>query len=244
MPRSPQIPIRLSSTGPPQPLSQPGTYRISGTIADGDVVVDAGDSAVVQLILDNADITNTDGAAIAVTSAETAIVILADGSTNTLTDGAVYVLAEGEDEPNAALYSKSDLTITGEGSLVVSGNYNDGIASKDGLVIESGDITVVAVDDAIRGKDYVVVNGGNIDLTAGGDGIKSDNDEDPERRLRPDCRRRDQCDLRRRRSAGSHRRPDHWRNAYDLRRSFRRKRGRPRSPRRRDGRGQRRHDHC
>lgn len=161
-------------------ITAAGTYRISGTAADADVVVDAGDSVVVQLILDNADITNTDGAAIAVMSAETTIVILADGSSNTLTDGSVYVLAEGEDEPNAALYSKSDLTITGTGSLAVVGNYNDGIASKDGLVIDSGDITVVAVDDGIRGKDYVVVSGGEIDVTSGGDGIKSDNDEDPE----------------------------------------------------------------
>ena len=162
-------------------ITSAGTYRISGTMADGSVVVDAGDSATVQLILDNADITNADGAAIAVMSAETAIVTLADGSSNTLTDGSVYVLAEGEDEPNATLYSKSNLTITGTGSLAVVGNYNDGIASKDGLVIDSGDVTVVAVDDAIRGKDYVVVNGGTMDLTAGGDGIKSDNDEDPER---------------------------------------------------------------
>src|SRR5690606_28538645 len=82
------------------------------------------------------------------------------------------------DEPNAALYSTADLTITGTGALEVHGNANDGITSKDGLVIESGTITVDAVDDAVRGKDYVVVSGGTLDLTAGGDGIKSDNDED------------------------------------------------------------------
>ena len=159
-------------------IVEAGTYSITGTLTDGDVVVDAGDGAVVQLILDNVDITNSDGAAIAVMSAETAVVILADGSSNTLTDGSVYVLADGEDEPNAALYSKSDLTISGSGSLTVFGNYNDGISSKDGLVIDSGDITVVAVDDGIRGKDYVAISGGEIDVTAGGDAIKADNEED------------------------------------------------------------------
>ena len=159
-------------------ITNAGTYRITGTLADGQLVIDAGDAAVVQLILDDVSITNDDGAAIAVMSAEKAIVILADGSSNTLTDGSVYVLEEGEDEPNATLFSKSDLTITGEGSLAVSGNYNDGIASKDGLVIDSGNITVVAVDDGIRGKDYIVVNGGNLGITAGGDGIKTDNEED------------------------------------------------------------------
>jgi hypothetical protein len=162
-------------------ITAAGTYRISGILEGGALVVDAGDDAVVQLILDEAHITNTDGAAIAVTSADRAIVILAEGSTNTLTDGALYVLAEGEDEPNAALYSTADLTIAGEGSLAVSGNYNDGIGGKDGLIIDGGDITVVAVDDGIRGKDYVVVNDGILDITSSGDGIKADNDEDADR---------------------------------------------------------------
>lgn len=162
-------------------ITAAGTYRISGTLEDGAMVVDAGDDAVVQLILDGAHITNSDGAAIAVMSADRAIVILADGSTNTLTDGTAYVPGEGEDEPNAALYSKADLTIAGEGSLAVSGNYNDGIAGKDGLVIDGGDITVVAVDDGIRGKDYLVVNDGTLDITSGGDGMKADNDEDADR---------------------------------------------------------------
>ncbi len=161
-------------------ITTAGTYRVSGVLADGGLVVDAGDGTV-RIILDDADISNADGAAIAVMSAGTAVVVLAEGSTNTLTDGAAYDLPEGEDEPNAALYSAADLTITGEGALSVSGNYNDGIASKDGLIIDSGAITVVAVDDGIRGKDYVVIDGGDLDVISGGDGIKSDNEEDPER---------------------------------------------------------------
>ena len=159
-------------------ITAAGTYLVAGTVTEGQLIVDAGDDAVVQIVLDDATITNSDGAAIAVMSAEKAIVILADGSTNTLTDGTAYVLAEGETEPNAALYSAADLSISGDGSLMVFGNYNDGIASKDGLVIDSGDITVVAADDGIRGKDYVVVNDATLDITSGGDGIKADNDED------------------------------------------------------------------
>ena len=171
----------VSIEGSTVTITAAGTYRISGTISDGQIVVDAGDEAVVQLILEDADITNTAGAAIAVMSAEKAVVILADGTDNTLTDAATYVLAEGEDEPNAALYSASDLTIGGEGSLTVYGNYNDGITSKDGLIIDAGNISVEAVDDGVRGKDYVVVNGGSLDITAGGDGIKADNEEDADR---------------------------------------------------------------
>jgi hypothetical protein len=58
------------------------------------------------------------------------------------------------------------------------GNYNDGIASKDGLVIESGALTVNAVDDGVRGKDYLVIQDGALAVTAGGDGLKADNEED------------------------------------------------------------------
>jgi len=81
------------------------------------------------------------------------------------------------DEPNAAVYSRSDLTISGSGSLTVDANYNDGVASKDGLTIESGTIAVSSVDDGIRGRDYIVVKGGVLNLDVAGDGLKSDNSE-------------------------------------------------------------------
>lgn len=163
-------------------ITAAGTYSLSGTLTDGEVVVDAPDTDDVIVILDGVDITNSDGAAIAVMNADSAVIVLADGSTNRLTDGADYVFPDADtDEPNATLYSASDLTIAGGGELVVDANYNDGITSKDGLAIESGIISVVAADDGIRGKDYVVVDGGTITVEAGGDGIKADNDEDADR---------------------------------------------------------------
>lgn len=159
-----------------------GTYSLTGTLTDGQVVVDVADTDDVILILDGVDITNADGAAIAVLEADSAVVVLADGTTNRVADGADYVFPDADtDEPNATLYSAGDMTIAGEGELVVEADYNDGITSKDGLAIESGTISVVAADDGIRGKDYVVVDGGTITIEAGGDGIKADNDEDTER---------------------------------------------------------------
>lgn len=159
-----------------------GSYALSGTLDDGQVVVDAGDDDDVVLILDGVDIVNGDGAAIAVLNADEAVVVLAEGSSNRLTDGSEYVFPDSDtDEPNATLYSAADLAIAGEGELIVTANYNDGIASKDGLVIDAGTIAVTAVDDGIRGKDYVIVEGGAITIEAMGDGIKSDNDEDTDR---------------------------------------------------------------
>lgn len=160
-----------------------GTYRLAGPLTDGFVIVDTQDDQPVTLVLDGVDITNTTGPAIAVLNAEEATVVLAAGTENSLTDGSTYSAANQEANLNAALFSKEDILIGGEGSLVVEGNFNDGIASTDGLVIDSGTITVDAVDDGIRGKDYLMVEGGTLTVTAGGDGLKSDNEEDTDRGL-------------------------------------------------------------
>lgn len=159
-------------------IDAPGTYRISGTLDDGQVVVDSSVDGVVRLVLDGADVTSSTGAAIDVRDAEQVSVVLADGSTNRLEDAQEYADTTSDNAANAALYSTADLAISGGGALDVVGNANDGITGKDGLVIASGTITVDAADDAVRGKDYLVVSGGTIDVTAGGDGLKSDADDD------------------------------------------------------------------
>ncbi|TMR98318.1 carbohydrate-binding domain-containing protein [Nonomuraea basaltis] len=152
-----------------------GTYRLTGTLTDGQVVVNAPD-ATVRLILAGADISSSSSAAIAATEADKVIVILADGSQNTLTDAGSYA---DDADVNAALYSAGDLTITGDGALTVHGRGNDAIAGQDGLVIASGTVTVDAADDGIRGKNYLVVEGGTVTVTqAGGDGLKADNTEE------------------------------------------------------------------
>lgn len=161
-------------------ITAAGNYRLTGTLADGQVVVAAGDEDVVRLILDNASITNSDGAAIDAESANETIIYTEAGTTNTVTDGSTYA-ATGEEDPDAALYARTDLTLAGEGTLTVTGNYGDGIASVDGLTIAGGTIEVTATDDGIKGKDYVDILGGTIDVTATSDGIKATNDTDAER---------------------------------------------------------------
>jgi len=160
-------------------INAPGTYQLTGTLTNGRVVVDSAGAGMVRVILNGASITNNTSSALEFADAGEAMVVLADGTANRLTDATTYVYPDPEtDEPNAALFSTADLTITGNGSLAVRGNSNDGISSKDGLVINGGTITVDAVDDGIRGKDYLTIKAGNITVTAGGDGLKSDEDVD------------------------------------------------------------------
>ena len=156
-------------------ITSAGTYAISGTLNDGQIVVTADDTSLVQLIFDGMSIANSADTAIVISDARRAVIWLADGTVNSVTDGATY--PEDVDQ-NAAIFSKSNLSIAGDGSLTVNGQYNDGLTSKDGLVIAGGHITVTAPDDGIRGKDYLVVRGASIAVTAGGDGLKSDEDGD------------------------------------------------------------------
>lgn len=159
-----------------------GTYSLSGGLEDGKITVDAGDEAIVRLILNGVELSSSSGSPLEILSAEKVIIILADGAVNQLSDAEEYNYAETDtDESNAAIYSAADLTITGKGGLVLEGRYNDGIVSKDGLLIAGGEIEVIAVDDGVRGKDYVVIKDTQIKIKAGGDGVRSDNDEATER---------------------------------------------------------------
>lgn len=160
-------------------ITAAGSYSVSGALDDGQIVINAGDDDDVTLILNGVDISNSSSAAIYAVNAEDVILELAAGSTNVVSDGQTYVYPDDTtDEPNAAVFSDVDLVITGDGVLAVTGNYNDGIATKDELLIESGTLIVNAADDGIRGKDSIVVQSGEITVTAGGDGLKSDDAED------------------------------------------------------------------
>ena len=163
-------------------VSAEGTYVLSGTRDQGQIVVDADkDTAKVQLVLDGVTLRNQTGPALYVKGADKVFVTLADGSQNSLSDGADYQLEEGEDEPNGAVFSKDDLTFNGTGSLTVSAAYRHGIVSKDDLVIAGGTYVVTAAEDGLRGRDCLKVADGSLTVDAVGDALKSNNDEDASR---------------------------------------------------------------
>ena len=156
-----------------------GTYCLSGVLDDGQIIVDSESEAAVRLILNGVELRSSSSAPLYIVKSEETVIILADNTTNLIADGADYVYTDPEtDEPNAAVFSAADLTILGGGALTVQGNNNDGIASKDGLIIAGGSLSVTALDDGLRGKDTLVVEDGVLSVEAGGDGLKADNVED------------------------------------------------------------------
>lgn len=159
-----------------------GTYVVTGNLAEGQIVVDSEDKKTVRLVLNGVEIHSADSSAIYIKDAEKAVISLEENTENIISDGSQYVFEDSsEDEPDAAIFSTSDLTVNGSGKLAVTGNYNDGIASKDELKVTGGTIQVTAEDDGLKGRDLVAVKAGTFTIEAGGDGIKSTNDEDADK---------------------------------------------------------------
>ena len=160
-------------------ITKAGNYKLTGTY-EGQIKVEAADSDMIRLILNNATITNSTGAAINVVEADEVVIYTASSTTNTVSDGSSYSdTASGS--PDAAIYSKSDLTLAGEGTLKVEGKYEESIHTSDGLVIASGTLEVSAANTGIKGKDYVDILDGTVTVTASQDGIKATNDSDGNR---------------------------------------------------------------
>lgn len=149
-----------------------GTYKLSGTIDNGQIIVNT--DGIVRLILNNATIKNSSTAPVFIKDADKAIIILPANTDNSISDGNSYVVTA--DSLNAAIYSKDYLAVYGEGKLTVNTSYNTAISSRDELVIQSGNLKINSVGAGLRAKDYLKIHGGTLDITSGGDALKAEND--------------------------------------------------------------------
>ena len=160
-------------------ITQAGKYYISGSLSDGQIIVDATSNDEIELVLDSVDITSKTSSPIYIKQSKSTTILLADGTVNELSDTKDFVYTDVvEEEPNATIYSKDDLYFTGNGALNLSSNFNDAIGCSDSVVIESGNISIVSVDHGIRAKDGVTIKGGVTKIEASGDGIKTKNTEE------------------------------------------------------------------
>lgn len=158
-------------------ISEEGTYLLSGSYS-GCVVVEAPEEAKIQLVLAGVSITSAAGPAILIRQADKVFITLAEGTENFVSDASTYSVSGDDENADAAIFSKADLTINGEGVLTVTGNYKHGIVGKDDLVVTNGSISITSVSAAMNGKDCVKISGGTFALNAGTAGIKSDNEEE------------------------------------------------------------------
>ncbi len=153
-------------------LSEGGEYILQGKFS-GIVTVEAGKNDEVKLILNNAEISTEDIAPIQILKAKKVYVILPENTENSLSNGESCE----EDTADSALYSKADLTLSGEGSLKITAHNSHGIGGKDNLIITGGSYEIQSDKTGIVGKDSLLITGGSFAVNSGTNGIKSSNTE-------------------------------------------------------------------
>ncbi len=158
-------------------ITQSGTYKFTGDYMSSTITVNVNkdtDEGVVYLLLNNVNIDSESSTPINIIEAKDVVIVL-EGE-NKVTQG--EITTTDEEFPSAAIYSKADTVITGDGSLAITTSYNDGINSRDDLIIEGTTITVDAVADGILGKDLLAISESDITVVAGKDGMKTSNAEE------------------------------------------------------------------
>ena len=167
----------VSISGSQIVISDEGVYLVSGTLSDGQIVINAQDTDKVQIVLSGADITSSTSAAIYALEADKVFITLAAGTENTLTNGGEYVAID-ENNIDGVIFAKTDLTLNGSGSLTINAQAGHGVVSKDDLVVGGGTYTITAASHGLSGKDSVAIADGSMTITSGKDGIHAENTDD------------------------------------------------------------------
>jgi len=161
-------------------ITQAGEYTVTGLLSEGQIVVNADDNAEITIVLNGTSITCSNGSPIYIKNADNVKIKSEENTYNCIVDAR----AEADDNSdnsssengNAAIYAACDLKLGGKGALSVTGNYNNGIQSKDDISIKNVTIKINAVNNAIKGNDEVAIESGEIiAISRKGDGIKTSN---------------------------------------------------------------------
>lgn len=158
-------------------VNGPGTYLVSGTLANGGIVVNADKQDKVQLVLNDVSISSDTGAAIYVAQADKVFVTLAEGTSSTLTNGGRFA-QDADGEIDAVIYAKDDLTLNGSGSLTINSPAGHGIVGKDDVTVTGGSYAITSLDSAMTANDTLAVAGGSFQITTNKDGLHSENSDD------------------------------------------------------------------
>ncbi len=158
-------------------ITEEATYVVSGELTDGMLIVDAPNTAKLQIVLNGANITSKTSAALYILEANKVFLTLADGTTNTLANGGSFTAID-DNNIDGALFSKQDLTLNGTGSLTVTSPIGHGVVCKDDLVITGGSYTVNSSSHGLDANDSVRIANATLNIDAGKDAIHAENTDD------------------------------------------------------------------
>lgn len=158
-------------------ITDEGTYILTGTLDDGMIIVDTEKTDKTQLVLNGVTIHSETSAAIYILQSDKVFITTASGTTNTLSNGGTFTAID-ENNIDAVVFSKEDLTLNGAGTLVVTSPAGHGIVSKDSLRITSGSYDINCASHALDGKDEVCLANADFTIVSGKDGIHAENADD------------------------------------------------------------------
>lgn len=158
-------------------IQEEATYVISGELSDGMLIVNAPDTAKLQLVFNGVSITSKTSAALYIPEADKVFITLADGTTNTLANGGSFTAID-DNNIDGALFSKQDLTINGSGLLTVTSPAGHGIVCKDDLVITGGSYVVNSASHGLDVNDSVRIANATLTIDAGKDAVRAENADD------------------------------------------------------------------
>lgn len=160
-------------------IQDEGTYIITGNLSDGMIIVDAEKTDKVQLVLDGVTINSESSAPIYVKQADKVFITTVSDTTNTLSNSGTFTAID-DNNIDAVIFSKEDLTLNGSGSLVITSPAGHGVVSKDALKVASGTYQIDCASSGLNGKDEICIADGTFTITSGKDGIHSENEDNEE----------------------------------------------------------------
>lgn len=161
-------------------ITRDGTYLISGTLNDGMIIVNAGESDKLQLIFRDVSVTCRTCAPLCILTADKVFITLAEGTHNTLNGGDSFASID-ESNIDGTVFSKQDLTFNGAGSLAVTAPAGHGIVCKDDLVFTGGNYSINAASHGLDVNDSIRFTGTTMSIDAGKDGIHVEDSENAEK---------------------------------------------------------------
>lgn len=168
----------VSSSNNVYTISSSGTYIASGKLDGGYIYINAGSSAEVEIDLNGASIISSSNSPIYSYSVGELKVKAMEGTSNLLKDIRSKKTGDVDNQGEGVISAKADLSLTGKGTLVISGTYNNGIHTTKDLTIKNQTLQVTVPNNAIKGKDSITVESGTILVTSTeGDGLKTDNSD-------------------------------------------------------------------
>lgn len=166
-----------SKSGSIYRITSAGTYVAEGKL-EGQILVEAGEDDEVVLELAGVSISYNNDSPIKAVSGDKLEISAKNNTDNIVADSRSAKTTDIDTQGEGAISSDIDLKLKGTGTLVVTGNYNNGVHTTKDLTIQKLTLKSTGYNNALKGKDSVTITSGTIQAYAKtGNGVKTEDSD-------------------------------------------------------------------